>query len=107
MERRQVGSAGGGCRRFFLCLRGLLSALGRLCAVFLGESLDAPFCVDELLPAGEERVAVGADLQVQLRLGRSRLPRISARAADLDLVVLGMDSLLHNRLLGLSGKTPL
>ena len=91
-------------RRLLLGLRRRLAALGRLRAEPLGEPLDAAFGVDQLLPAGEERVAVVADFEVQLRLGRPGLPRRAARAARLDLVVLGVNPFLHCRLLGLSGK---
>ena len=37
------------------------------------ESLDSSCSVDEFLLSGEEGVALRADLQVDLRLGRSRL----------------------------------
>ena len=69
-----------------LRLRGGLAALGRLDAEALREPLDAAFRVDQLLPAGEERMAVVADFEVQLRLGRPGLPRRAARAPRLDLV---------------------
>ena len=54
-----------------LGLRGRLAALGGLSAEPLGETLDAAFRVDQLLPSGKERVAVVADLEVQLLLGRA------------------------------------
>src|SRR3954471_8825934 len=61
------------------------------------EALDAPAGVDELLPARVERVAVGADLDVDLGLGRARRELVAARAADVGLDVLGMDRALHRR----------
>ena len=88
----------GGCGRHFLRLAGLdrlrlLPALGGLGAEPLGEPFHAALGVDQLLTAGEERVAVVADFEVQLGLGRPRLPGRPARAARLDLVVLRDESL--------------
>src|SRR3954470_6364847 len=45
--------------------------------------------VDELLLAGVERVAVRADLDVQLRLGGAGPELVAARAAHVGLYVLG------------------
>src|SRR3954468_22968230 len=53
--------------------------------------------VDELLLPGVERVAVRADLDVQLLLRRARLELVSARAVDGCEHVLGMDAGLHRR----------
>ena len=65
----QSGLAGGGCRRF-LRLRGCdLAAFRRLRAVLLGEPLDAPFGIQQFLLAGEERMTIRADFEVQLGLG--------------------------------------
>src|SRR5439155_19194102 len=96
-------------RCFFLRLRGcgLLAALGRLRAVLLREPLDAALSVEQLLLAREERVAARADFEVQLVLGRPRLPRRPARAVGHDVVILGMNAVLHSVLLGPSGKSPL
>ena len=79
----------------------------RLRAELLGEPLDAAFGVEQLLLAGEERVAARADFQVQLGLGRPGLPRRAARAARLDVVVLGVNAFLHSELLGVPGKPSL
>src|SRR5690349_21583140 len=84
-----------GCLLALRCLCRLFAALRRLRPELLREPLDAPFGVDQLLTAGEERVAVGADLEVQLGLGRPGLPGCAARAARLDIVVLRVDPLLH------------
>src|SRR5262249_34415204 len=73
----------------------------------LRKALDAAFGVDQLLPAGEERVAVGADFEVQVGLGRPGLPSRPARAPDLDFVVLGVKTFSHGVLLGRPGKKPL
>src|SRR5688572_23150422 len=53
------------------------------------EALDAATRVDELLLAGVERVTLGADLDVQLRLRRSRGEGVPARAAHGGEHVLG------------------
>jgi hypothetical protein len=95
-------SASGRCFLLRLCC--LLPALRRLGAELLREALDAAFRVDELLPSRKERVAVRADFEVQLLLGRAGLPGRSAGAAGLDVVVLRVDGFLHNELLGRSGK---
>src|SRR5688572_19712644 len=97
----------GACRLLggLLFLLGGLAALGRLRAEALREPLDAAFRIDELLAAREERVAVIADFEVQLRLGRPGVPGRAAGAAGLDLVVLGVNPFLHSVLLGPYGKT--
>src|SRR5262249_48042903 len=94
-------------RALFLCLCCLLPLFRRLRPELLRKPLDAPLGVDELLPPREERVAVGADFEVQLRLGRPRLPGRPARAADLDFVVLRMDALPHSELLRVPGQNPI
>src|SRR5690348_791956 len=88
------------CRRFFLSLRGFLAALRRLRTELLGEPFDPAFRIDQLLPAGEERVAVRADFEVKFGLGRAGLPGRPARAARLDVEVLRVDGFLHCELLG-------
>ena len=74
---------GGGLGR----LRGLLYGLPllrRLQAELLVEPLDAALGVEQLLLAGEKRMAGSADLEVQLVLGRARLERVATRATRLD-----------------------
>src|SRR5439155_11981760 len=78
-------------RRSLLSLRGLLAALRRLGAELLREPLDAALRIDQLLAAREQPMAVRADFEVPLGLGRSRLPRGAARAPRLDDVILGVD----------------
>jgi hypothetical protein len=66
-----------------------------LLAVLLTEALDASGGIDELLLAREKRVALGADVGVNLRLGRSGLVRISASAPDGGRSVNWMNIGLH------------
>src|SRR5205823_1224630 len=54
-----------------------------------------PTGVHELLPAGVERVAFRADLDVQLRLCGARSELVAAGAADVGHYILGVDALLH------------
>src|SRR5579862_3055644 len=59
------------------------------------EALDAAAGVDELLLARVERMALRADLDVQLGLRRAGLERVPARARDRGQDVLGMDAGFH------------
>src|SRR5439155_27153025 len=59
------------------------------------QALDPAAGVDELLLAGVERVAVRADLDVQLRLRRAGLELVPARAMHGREHVFGMDASLH------------
>src|SRR5262245_18370156 len=96
-----------GCSSFFLSLYRLLAALRCLRAEFLREPIDAPFGVDQLLAAGEKRMAGRADFEMQLGFGRTRFEGVAARAAHDDLVILRMDLFPHGVLLGVLGKHPL
>src|SRR5437762_7261081 len=69
--------------------------LGRLLPVPALEPLDASAGVDQLLLARVERVALRAQLDVELGLRRARLERVPARAANDCLYVRGMDLGLH------------
>src|SRR3954471_20280590 len=60
------------------------------------EALHATTRVDQLLLAGVERMAVGADLHVHVALGGTRNELVPAGAAHGGLCVLGMDVGLHN-----------
>ena len=65
-------------------------------AVAALEALDAATGVDQLLLAGEEGVALVAELDVELAaLGRAGGERVAARADDGDVVVVGVDVGLH------------
>src|SRR4051812_32996856 len=70
---------------------GLPAAAGLTAA----ETLDAATGVDQLLTAGVERMAVRADLDVGLRLRRTRGELVAAGTAHVRLDVLGMDVGLH------------
>ena len=59
------------------------------------ESVNASAGINQLLLAGIERVALGADLNTNVLLGRTSGKDIAARAADGGLFVLGMDTFLH------------
>src|SRR3954449_4026644 len=59
------------------------------------EALHPAAGVHELLLARVERVAVRADLDVDLRLGRARRELVAARAAHVGFDVLGVDVGLH------------
>lgn len=66
-----------------------------LAAVLAVESFDAAGGIDQLLFAREERVTTGAYLEPDLRLGRTRLPGLTARAMDGGGNVLWMYISLH------------
>src|SRR3954464_8222551 len=97
-------SASGRWRCFLLRLCRLLAAFRRLGPELLREPLDATFGIEQLLPSSEERVTIRADFEVQLGLGRLGLPGRPARAARLDVMVLGVDVFLHGDSLPASGK---
>src|SRR6266545_6505874 len=61
------------------------------------EALDASAGVDQLLPPRVERVAVRADLDVDLGLRGARRELVAARAAHVGLDVLRMDFGLHGQ----------
>src|SRR5215469_9541334 len=65
------------------------------CCVLAAEALDASGSIDQLLLAGEERVAGRADFENDVTLvGRAGLEVAAAGAADVDLLVLGVDAFL-------------
>src|SRR4051794_21218940 len=59
------------------------------------EPLDPAPGIDELLLAGVERMAGGADLDVELRLGGARVELVATRATDVRQHVIGVDLSLH------------
>src|ERR1700742_1338872 len=77
------------------------SSLRRGVRVLLGEPLDAPCRIDELLLTREKRVAVRAnfDLQHVALDGRPRRELVAARAVHGDGVIIGVN-------IGLHGVTP-
>src|SRR5687767_11719239 len=72
---------------------GLLEAVRA--AKLLAKTLDAPGGVDELLLAREKRMAVAANVDVQLRLRAARRERVTASAVNRAGVVTGMNLLFH------------
>src|SRR5262249_61379165 len=90
----RLGAAGRAGRRRRRHAEALRSGLVLL-LVALREALDASGGVDQLLLAGEERVALGADLEAQLLARGARDELLAARAAHRHFLVLGMDSLFH------------
>jgi hypothetical protein len=67
--------------------------------VFLAELIDAAAGVDNFLLAGIERVAIGANFDLQILAdGRTRLELVPAGARDRDLFVIGMDAGFHGNL---------
>src|ERR1017187_6723738 len=64
--------------------------------VLLFEAIDSSGGVHQLLAAGEERVARGADFHTHVALvGGARLEGVGARAGDINFVVSGVNSSLH------------
>src|SRR6266446_6591149 len=59
------------------------------------KALDPARGVDELLLAGEERVALAADLETQIGARRSGAEGLPARADHDNFLISGMDALLH------------
>jgi hypothetical protein len=73
-------------------------------AIALVEAIDASGGVDQLLLAGKERVASGADFDVQVALfGRARLERLAASAGNCDIDVFWMNSWFHFFRLSIDG----
>ena len=70
------------------------SSVGLL-AIALVELVDTPCGVDELLLAGEERVALGADTDFVFGTGGFDFPDFAAGADDLCRTVIRMDILFH------------
>lgn len=66
--------------------------------VFLGEAFDATGGVNQLLLAGKERVAIGADFDTELIAfdGRASLEIIAASAMHCDGVIVGVDTGFHD-----------
>ena len=69
-----------------------------LLAELLPEALDATRRIDETLLAREERMALRADVRVNLGLGGTSLERIAAGALHSRRMILGMDISFHANL---------
>ena len=65
-------------------------------AVALLEAIHTAAGVHQLLLAGKERVALGADFNAQLLLGRARHEGIAAHAGNGRLLILRMNAFLHD-----------
>ena len=81
-----------------LLLRGVCSGSFRGgVGVFLSEAFDAACGVQQLLFAGEERVAIGADFNVQPFAldGRAGLEIVAAGAVYCDGVIIGVNTGFH------------
>jgi hypothetical protein len=73
----------------------LLRGGGLRLGVLAAEALDAARGIDQLLLAGEERVAVGADFRVDVAFVRgARAEGIATRAHNANFVIVRMNSLL-------------
>ena len=59
------------------------------------ETVNTAARVNELLLAGVERMALGADIHLHLFLGRAGLKSFTAYAANHALTILGMNIFLH------------
>ena len=78
---------------FFAAAFELLLGFG--CGVLAAEALDASGGINQLLLAGEEGVAGGADFEDDVSLvGGAGLEVVAAGAADVGLLVLGVDAFL-------------
>jgi hypothetical protein len=55
------------------------------------EALDAPARVDQLLFAGVERMALRAELDVQVVFRRPRVELVAARAMNVGKLIIGVD----------------
>src|SRR5882672_7755588 len=81
-------------------LRGKLAGLGfRRCRILLAELIDATAGIHNFLLAGIERMAVGANLDLQILAdGRASLEMVAAGTSDRDDFVFWMDAGFHGNL---------
>src|SRR4051812_44060196 len=93
MSRRRSSMTDG--ERAGVAAPALSSLRGVGAGVALAEALDASGAVHQLLLAREIRVAVGADLHVDVLAGGAGLPGVAAGAVHRDGLVVGMDVRLH------------
>ncbi len=87
----EVGSGSLG----FLCQRWLRGAGGAHIAIATGELLNTACRINELLLAGEERMTRGADTDLDVVPGRTRLVGGTAGADDRGFVIFGMKTGFH------------
>ena len=69
----------------------------------LGEFLDATGSIDELLLAREERVAGGADADLQIAFRAARVVGRAAGAVDRRFFIVGMNICFHGLEKGVGG----
>ena len=60
------------------------------------ELVHASACIDKLLLAGEEGMALGTDINFQILLDGLGVVNRTASASDGSVLVIGMDALLHD-----------
>src|SRR2546430_5571718 len=95
--RRRSASRPRSTRSATLFLRSALRSHRRLLPlrVALLEAVDAAGGVDQLLLAGEEGVALRADLEAQLLAGGAGGPGLAAGAVDRNVLIFRMNLWLH------------
>ena len=64
--------------------------------IALLESVNTAAGINKLLLAGEERMAVGANIYAHIALGGASFVGSAAGTSDYTRLIVGMDSLLHN-----------
>ena len=91
VAQRQI-EIGFGCRTdLLLCSTYIITLLQTT-----QEGINAAFCVNDTLFTRIEGMAVGADVDLEDRLGAAGLERMAASAADVRRAVLGVDAFLHD-----------
>jgi len=73
----------------------LIQELFILHAETLLETVNAAAGIDQLLLAGEEGMAFGANFHTDVLFGRARLDDLTASASDGGLLIVGMDIFSH------------
>ena len=59
------------------------------------EAVNAPAGIDQLLPAGEERVALRADFNADILLGGAGMDHLAAGAGDGRIFISRMNTVFH------------
>ena len=63
---------------------------------FFIKSVDTSAGIDKLLLTGKKRMALGANLDTDVLLGRTSLDHLAASAGNGGLLVVGMNTFLHD-----------
>lgn len=66
-----------------------------LLLIFVQETLNATFCIDQLMLAGKERMTAGADFHLDIFFGGPRLNDIAACASHGGFYINWVNSLFH------------